>query len=158
MGALERRPVERIEPLVEDGVAASSSAALRSGLRLVCLLDRHRAIGTGPRPGRPRARPRAGQLRRLGPGLEPEQPVEGELEQVPEPAPLVVAGGGAAQLPQPLHHLPREQVGVALVNGLDLELGLVTRQVQVVLAAELLAESLRPLPVWSRSKLKGLQR
>ena len=123
VGALERRAVERVQPLAEDGVARLLERRPALRLRLVGLLDRHRAIRD-----RPVARVdlqrglEPGQLRRLGPGLEAQQPVERELEQVAKAALLVVAGGGAAELPQPLHVRAREQVGVVTVDGLDLEL------------------------------------
>ena len=65
------------------------------------------------------------QLRLLGLRVASHQAVYGELHELP-----------GALLAQPLHVVAREQLGVTLVDGLDVELVLEPREVQVVLPVE----------------------
>src|SRR2546426_146472 len=71
----------------------------------------------------------------LGLRLEAAKTLDGELEQVPGPS-EVVARGSRCSFLELLDGPAREQRAVMLVYGLDLELLLVTREVQVILAIE----------------------
>src|SRR5829696_5998573 len=80
------------------------------------------------------------------PGDRSEMAVEGELMEVAQPRPVLVVCR-APGLTDAIDRLALEERFVSLVDRLDLQIGLVTGPLQVVLAVDLLEEALRVAPV-----------
>ncbi len=137
--------MERVEPLLQGPVSLRLQPTAALDIGLVRLLHRHGAIRDRTVAGIDlERRLEARELGRLGPGLRADQSLDAEVEQVAKAPMLLAAWRPSDQLPEPPRRLTGEQLGVAAVDRLQLEIGLASRQVQVVLATQLLAEALRP--------------
>src|SRR5207247_237052 len=88
----------------------------------------------------------AGELLLLGSRPGADEAVEREVQEVAAAAALV-AVGRSGRVPKLGNGVGSEQVRVAVVDRLDLELGLVPSEMEVVLAAQLRAELLRALAI-----------
>jgi hypothetical protein len=145
--ALEHLAVKRGEPLGEGGVPGGLDRGPALGVPFVRLGDRRRPVGHRlPIDLDLEGRLELRQPCLLGPGGRPEVALERELMEVAEPA-TELAGRRPADLPDPLDRLAIEQVSIALIDRLHLELALVAGEMEVVLAVELLDEALGPLAV-----------
>ena len=127
MGALEPFPHQRVQLALGQLAPRRFDRRAPVGIGLVCLLDG----GLAKRHPDPvqldlERHLTSRELRLEIAQLAPDQALGGELEQ------RAVALGA-----DPLDRLAREQPGVALVDRLDLERLLLSREVEVVLAVDL---------------------
>ena len=111
VAALERGAIERVEALDEQGVPRLLEPSPSPRVRLVGLLDLDRPVGHRSVAGVDLERGlERGQLLRLAPRRDPDQPVEREMEQVAEPPPLSPLGSHRRSARATAHRVLAEQV------------------------------------------------
>ena len=132
----------RVEPLGQQLVACRLDRGAPPRVGLVGERDRHAAIRDRGRVDRDlERRLELGELGGLALVRLPEVALEREREQVADP-PCLLATGRPRHVAEVLDGVAREQLRVALVDRLDLELALAAGEVEVVLAVDLLGELL----------------